>query len=224
MIYAKNVSKIYGENTRNPVYALKNINLDIGEGKFVAIVGRSGSGKTTLLNILSGLDVPTKGKVSICDRNITDLNEDDRTNLRRSTIGFIFQSYNLIPVLNVRENIELPQIIDDRNYVNDLMNTMGIYDRRFHLPSELSGGQQQRVAICRALVNKPKIIFADEPTGNLDSKSEMEVIKLLKDMVVKYNTTVVLITHNLELTKQADEIVVLNDGEIVEYEKKTKSC
>lgn len=220
MIYAKKVTKIYGENTNNPVYALKNINLDIEEGKFIAIIGRSGSGKTTLLNVLCGLDIPSKGEVFICNRNLINFNEDERTRFRRTMIGFIFQSYNLIPVLNARENIELPQINEDKDYVDDLMKTMDIFDRRLHLPSELSGGQQQRVAICRALVNKPKIIFADEPTGNLDSKSEIEVLELLKDMVIKYNTTIVLITHNLELTKYADEIIVLNDGEIVEYEKK----
>lgn len=214
----KNLSKVYGEN-ETEVKALSHINLEINKGEFVVIVGKSGSGKSTLLHIMAGLETPTYGDVIIENTNLSSLNERERSLLRKEKIGLIFQSYNLIPVLTVEENIKLPTINtsnQDDGYVNELMELLNIKERKNHLPNQLSGGQQQRVAIGRALVNKPAIIFADEPTGNLDTKTESEVLNLLKESQKKYNQTIIMITHNVDITKYADKIIKIEDGFIRE--------
>lgn len=214
----KNLSKVYGENEIE-VKALSHINLEINKGEFVVIVGKSGSGKSTLLHIMAGLETPTCGDVIIKNTNLSSLNEKERSLLRKEKIGLIFQSYNLIPVLTVKENIKLPTINtsnEDDGYVNELMELLNIKERKNHLPNQLSGGQQQRVAIGRALVNKPAIIFADEPTGNLDTKTESEVLNLLKESQKKYNQTIIMITHNMDIAKYADKIIKIEDGFIRE--------
>lgn len=214
----KNLSKVYGEN-ETEVKALSHINLEINKGEFVVIVGKSGSGKSTLLHIMAGLETPTYGDVIIENTNFSSLNEKERSLLRKEKIGLIFQSYNLIPVLTVEENIKLPTINtsnQDDGYVNELMELLNIKERKNHLPNQLSGGQQQRVAIGRALVNKPAIIFADEPTGNLDTKTESEVLNLLKESQKKYNQTIIMITHNMDIAKYADKIIKIEDGFIRE--------
>lgn len=214
----KNLSKVYGEN-ETEVKALSHINLEINKGEFVVIVGKSGSGKSTLLHIMAGLETPTYGDVVIENTNLSSLNEKERSLLRKEKIGLIFQSYNLIPVLTVEENIKLPTINtsnQDNGYVNELMELLNIKERKNHLPNQLSGGQQQRVAIGRALVNKPAIIFADEPTGNLDTKTESEVLNLLKESQKKYNQTIIMITHNMDIAKYADKIIKIEDGFIRE--------
>ncbi|MEW8960764.1 MULTISPECIES: ABC transporter ATP-binding protein [Paraclostridium] len=214
----KNLSKVYGEN-ETEVKALSHINLEINKGEFVVIVGKSGSGKSTLLHIMAGLETPTYGDVVIENTNLSSLNEKERSLLRKEKIGLIFQSYNLIPVLTVEENIKLPTINtsnQDDGYVNELMELLNIKERKNHLPNQLSGGQQQRVAIGRALVNKPAIIFADEPTGNLDTKTESEVLNLLKESQKKYNQTIIMITHNMDIAKYADKIIKIEDGFIRE--------
>lgn len=214
----KNLSKVYGEN-ETEVKALSHINLEINKGEFVVIVGKSGSGKSTLLHIMAGLETPTCGDVIIKNTNLSSLNEKERSLLRKEKIGLIFQSYNLIPVLTVKENIKLPTINtsnQDDGYVNELMELLNIKERKNHLPNQLSGGQQQRVAIGRALVNKPAIIFADEPTGNLDTKTESEVLNLLKESQKKYNQTIIMITHNMDIAKYADKIIKIEDGFIRE--------
>lgn len=214
----KKLSKIYGKEDTE-VKALNNINLEINKGEFVVIVGKSGSGKSTLLHIMAGLETPTSGEVVIDNINISSLDEKQRSLLRKEKIGLIFQSYNLIPVLTVEENIKLPTINTnnkDDKYVNELMELLNIKDRKTHLPNQLSGGQQQRVAIARALVNKPSIIFADEPTGNLDTKTESEVLKLLKESQKKYNQTIVMITHNMDIAQYADKVIKIEDGFIRE--------
>jgi len=214
----KNLSKVYGEN-ETEVKALSHINLEINKGEFVVIVGKSGSGKSTLLHIMAGLEAPTYGDVIIENTNLSSLNEKERSLLRKEKIGLIFQSYNLIPVLTVEENIKLPTINtsnQDDGYINELMELLNIKERKNHLPNQLSGGQQQRVAIGRALVNKPAIIFADEPTGNLDTKTESEVLNLLKESQKKYNQTIIMITHNMDIAKYADKIIKIEDGFIRE--------
>lgn len=214
----KNLSKVYGEN-ETEVKALSHINLEINKGEFVVIVGKSGSGKSTLLHIMAGLETPTYGDVIIENTNLSSLNEKERSLLRKEKIGLIFQSYNLIPVLTVEENIKLSTInTSNKNdgYVNELMELLNIKERKNHLPNQLSGGQQQRVAIGRALVNKPAIIFADEPTGNLDTKTESEVLNLLKESQKKYNQTIIMITHNMDIAKYADKIIKIEDGFIRE--------
>lgn len=210
----KNLSKTYGKDEAK-VNALNNVNLEIHKGEFVVIVGKSGSGKSTLLHIMTGLETPTKGDVFIDNIKIASLNEKERSLLRKENIGLIFQSYNLIPVLTVEENIKLPTINTnnkDEDYVNELMALLSLDNRKTHLPNELSGGQQQRVAIARALVNKPSIIFADEPTGNLDTKTELEVLNLLKESQKKYKQTIVMITHNMDIIKYADRVIQIEDG------------
>lgn len=210
----KNLTKIYGQE-ETEVKALNSINLEINKGEFVVIVGKSGSGKSTLLHIMAGLEKPTDGKVIIDNINISELDEKQRSLLRKEKIGLIFQSYNLIPVLTVEENIKLPTINTDNKddkYVNELMELLSIKDRKTHLPNQLSGGQQQRVAIGRALVNKPAIIFADEPTGNLDTKTESEVLSLLKESQKKFNQTIIMITHNVYIAKYADRVIKIEDG------------
>ncbi|MDN9636579.1 ABC transporter ATP-binding protein [Clostridioides difficile] len=214
----KNLNKIYGKS-ETEVKALNQINLEINNGEFVVIVGKSGSGKSTLLHIMAGLETPTSGDVIIDNINISSLDEKKRSALRKEKLGLIFQSYNLIPVLTVEENIKLPTINiknKDEAYINELMELLGIKDRRMYLPNQLSGGQQQRVAIARALVNKPSIVFADEPTGNLDTKTESDVLSLLKESQKKYNQTIIMITHNIDITKYADRVIEIEDGFIRE--------
>ncbi|PBF83190.1 peptide ABC transporter ATP-binding protein [Clostridioides difficile] len=214
----KNLNKIYGKS-ETEVKALSQINLKINSGEFVVIVGKSGSGKSTLLHIMAGLETPTNGDVIIDNINISSLDEKKRSALRKEKLGLIFQSYNLIPVLTVEENIKLPTINiknKDEAYINELMELLGIKDRRMYLPNKLSGGQQQRVAIARALVNKPSIVFADEPTGNLDTKTESDVLSLLKESQKKYNQTIIMITHNIDITKYADRVIEIEDGFIRE--------
>lgn len=221
IIRTENLCKSYGSD-KVRVDALKNINLSIEEGEFVAVVGASGSGKSTLLHLLGGLDRPTSGKVIIGGTDIYSINEKDLAIFRRRNVGFIFQFYNLIPVLNVEENIELPILLDykkpDEKHIDDIINILGLKDRKNHLPSELSGGQQQRVSIGRALATKPSIIFADEPTGNLDSENTKEVMELLKFSVKKYHQTVLLITHDLNIASMADRVITLKDGMILNDE------
>lgn len=212
------LKKYYGKD-ESLVKALDEVNLSIEEGEFAAIVGSSGSGKSTLLHLLGGLDRPTAGKVFIDGKDIYSMNDEKLAIFRRRKIGFVFQSYNLIPVLNVWENIVLPIGLDekkvDENYIRELMETLNIYNKKDSLPSTLSGGQQQRVAIARALSTKPSIILADEPTGNLDSKIGQEVINLMKLSVKKYNQTLVMITHNDKIAQMADRVIRIEDGKIV---------
>lgn len=218
ILKVENLNKTYGEGT-NKVEALKNINLSVKSGEFVSIIGASGSGKSTLLHLLGGLDRPTGGKVVVDGESIYDYKEEKLAIFRRRKIGFIFQFFNLIPILNVEENIALPELLDNnkisREYLDELIKILGIEDRKTHLPSELSGGQQQRVAIGRALFNKPSIVLADEPTGNLDSVTSKEVVELLKFTAKKYNQTLILITHELNIASMADRIITLKDGEII---------
>ncbi|MEA4827342.1 MAG: ABC transporter ATP-binding protein, partial [Clostridium sp.] len=193
--------------------------LSINKGEFVAVVGPSGSGKSTLLHLLGGLDRPSEGKVIIDGEDIYKYKEDKLAIFRRRKIGFIFQFFNLLPVLDVEENIALPALLDndkvDKNYLEDIIKLLGLEDRKHHLPSELSGGQQQRVSIGRALLNKPSIILADEPTGNLDSSNSKEVIELLKFSAKKYNQTLILITHDVNIASSADRVITIMDGKIV---------
>lgn len=218
IVRLEQVTKVYGKGD-NKVEALKNINITISKGEFVAIVGASGSGKSTLLHILGGLDRPTGGKVMVDGANIYDYSEEQLAIFRRRKIGFIFQFFNLIPVLDLEENIALPALLDhdkvDAGYLEEIIQLLGLTERKHHLPSELSGGQQQRVSIGRALANKPSIVLADEPTGNLDSKSSKEVIELLKFTAKKYNQTLVLITHDINIAAMADRVLTLQDGEII---------
>lgn len=200
LIEVKNLNKIYGSGEAE-VKALKNINLNIEQGEFVAIVGQSGSGKSTLLHLIGGADIPSSGEVIIDGKNIYKLKEKELSILRRRKLGFIFQFFNLIPVLTAQENIEMPVLLDnekiDKKYMNELLRILGLEERKNNYPSQLSGGQQQRVSIGRALANKPSIILADEPTGNLDSKNLKEVLELLKYCAKKYNQTLILITHDI---------------------------
>ncbi|CAK7076671.1 ABC transporter ATP-binding protein [Tissierella carlieri] len=213
--------KFYGTgNTK--VEALKNINLTIKQGEFVAVVGASGSGKSTLLHLLGGVDKPTSGKVYIDGVDIYGLSEKELAIFRRRKVGFIFQFYNLVPVLTAEENMLLPLLLDtkkvNKDHFEELVNILGLQDRRHHLPNELSGGQQQRVSIGRALAYSPSIVLADEPTGNLDSKNSKEIIDLLKISVRKYNQTLILITHDLNIASQADRIITIGDGNIIKDE------
>jgi putative ABC transport system ATP-binding protein len=218
ILRVENLNKTYGKG-ENKVEALKNVNLSINKGEFVAIVGASGSGKSTLLHLLGGLDRPSEGKVIIDGESIYDYKEEKLAIFRRRKIGFIFQFFNLIPVLDLEENIALSALLDnekiDNKYLDEIIEILGLTDRKSHLPSELSGGQQQRVSIGRALLNKPSIILADEPTGNLDSKNSKEVIELLKFTSRKYNQTLILITHDVNIASMADRIITIEDGEIV---------
>jgi putative ABC transport system ATP-binding protein len=213
--------KSYGtENTK--VEALKDINLTINKGEFVAIVGASGSGKSTLLHLLGGVDKPTSGKVYVDGVDLYNLSEKEMAIFRRRKVGFIFQFYNLVPVLTAEENIKLPLLLDlkkeNTEYFQELINILGLENRLDHLPSQLSGGQQQRVSIGRALVYKPSIVLADEPTGNLDSKNSKEIIDLLKISVKKYNQTLILITHDISIAAQADRVITIEDGVIIKDE------
>ena len=219
IVTMENVTKVYGENETR-VWGLHNVNLKVEQGETLAIVGASGSGKSTLLHIMGGVDVPTSGKVVVDGKDITKLSDEQMSVFRRRKIGFVFQAYHLIPVLSVEENITMPILLDhrkpDKEYIEHIMDMLGLQDRRKHLPNQLSGGQQQRAAIARALANRPSLILADEPTGALDSRNGNEVITLLQNSVKQLNQTLVLITHNIDLAREADRIVKLADGEIVE--------
>lgn len=214
-----NLCKTYG-SAEAKVDALKNVNLSVKQGEFMAIVGSSGSGKSSLLHLLGGVDRPTSGQVIIDGTDLYTNSEEELALFRRRKIGFIFQAYNLIPVLSTEENIKLPMLLEnkkvDEKYVDELMGILGLIERRKHLPAELSGGQQQRTAIGRALINKPSIILADEPTGNLDSKSSKEVIDLLTFSVKKYNQTLIMITHDVNIAQRADRIVEMEDGVLLQ--------
>lgn len=215
ILKVENLVKSYGSGDTK-VEALKEINLSIKKGEFVAIVGPSGSGKSTLLHLLGGVDKPTSGKVYINDVDIYNLKKKDLSIFRRRNIGLIYQFYNLIPVLTAKENILLPAELDnkkvDKNYLDDLLKTLGLFERQNHLPNQLSGGQQQRTSIGRALINRPSIVLADEPTGNLDSKNSKEVLELIKLSVKKYNQTLIMITHDNNIALQADRVITIEDG------------
>lgn len=212
-----NLTKTYGTGD-NVVHALTDVSLDIEEGKFVSIIGSSGSGKSTLLNLLGGLDRPTSGDVILDGKAIFEMDDEALTIFRRRKIGFVFQNYNLVPILNVYENIVLPIELDgtkiDTAYVDKIMDVLGLSEKKFSMPNQLSGGQQQRVAIAKALAAKPSIILADEPTGNLDSKTSMDVIALLKLTGKEFAQTIVMITHNEEIATMADQMIRIEDGRI----------
>lgn len=218
ILKTKDLRKYYGSGG-TMVKALDGVDLNIKNGEFVAIVGTSGSGKSTLLHMIGGLDRPTSGKVEVDGRRIFDLKDDALTIFRRRKIGFVFQNYNLVPVLSVYENIVLPIELDgektDKNHVRNIIHTLGLTEKMNYLPNQLSGGQQQRVAIARALATKPAIILADEPTGNLDSKTSMDVLGLLKVTGEKFRQTIVMITHNEEIAQMADRVIRIEDGKIV---------
>lgn len=212
------LKKYYGKD-ENLVKALDDVNIEINKGEFIAIVGTSGSGKSTLLHMLGGLDRASEGKVIVDGKDIFSMNNDELTIFRRRNIGFVFQSYNLVPILNVYENIVLPIELDgnkvDKKYVDSIIETLGLKGKEDRLPNNLSGGQQQRVAIARSLATKPSIVLADEPTGNLDSKTEQEVLGLLKITSRRFNQTIVMITHNEQIAQMADRIIRIEDGKIV---------
>lgn len=218
ILRVENLSKVYGSG-ETKVVALDNVSFSAKKGEFIAIVGASGSGKSTLLHLLGGVDRPTSGKVFIDSKDIYKFDDDNLAIFRRRQVGLIYQFYNLIPILNVEENITLPLDLDNRDVnkkkLDELLNLLGLSERRTHLPSQLSGGQQQRTSIGRALITSPSIILADEPTGNLDSKSSDEVITLLKKSNRDYNQTIIMITHNMEIAKIADKIIKIEDGRIV---------
>lgn len=218
ILKVENLIKKYGKG-ENEVIAINDVSLSVEKGKFVAIVGSSGSGKSTLLHLIGGVDRPTSGKVYIEGKDIYSLNSDELAIYRRRNIGIIYQFYNLLPILNVEENITLPCELDgkkaDKKKLDELLKILGLEDRRLHLPNELSGGQQQRVAIGRSLINNPAIILADEPTGNLDSKASEDIVNLLREANKKYEQTIIMVTHNLDIAKQADRIIQIEDGKIV---------
>lgn len=214
VLRAESISKIYCQNAVS-LQALHRVSVTIQKGEFAAILGRSGSGKSTLLNILAGLDKPSEGKVYIDGTDIFHLSEEKRTLLRREKIGFVFQAYELLHALTVTENIRLPELTKDADYMRELLDTLEIRQYEKSYPDQLSGGEQQRVSIARALINHPPILFADEPTGNLDSKTERTVIDLLKNLAEKYGTSILMVTHNEDLVKDADRVIRLEDGEIV---------
>ena len=213
-----NLTKIYGKDTTK-VIALDHISFSVEKGEFVAIVGASGAGKSTLLHLIGGVDRPSSGKVFIDGKDIFNFNDDKLAIFRRRQVGLIYQFYNLIPILNVEENITLPLSLDnrevDKGKLNDMLKLLGLQNRRTHLPNELSGGQQQRTSIGRALITNPTIILADEPTGNLDSKSSDEIVALLKKSNKELNQTIIMITHNMEIAKVADRIIKIEDGKII---------
>lgn len=212
------LSKVYGEGEAR-VQALKDTDIKIKQGEFVAIIGPSGSGKSTLLHLLAGLDRPTSGYVYINGQNIYEMKEKELALFRRRSIGFVFQFFNLLPIMSLEENVILPIVLDgqkvDWSYIDELLDTLGIRERRKHYPGNMSGGQQQRAAIARALATKPSIIFADEPTGNLDSKSSKEVLALLTKSIKKYNQTLVMITHDPKVAEYADRVLTIEDGVII---------
>lgn len=215
LLEVKSISKTYG-NGEAAVHALKDVSFSVPKGEFVAIVGESGSGKSTLLNLVGALDIPTSGKVFIDGKDIFSMKDSSLTIFRRRNIGFIFQSFNLIPELTVEQNIIFPVLLDyqkpDKKYLEELLTVLNLKERRHHLPSQLSGGQQQRVAIGRALITRPSLILADEPTGNLDTQNSSEVITLLKEAARKYQQTIVMITHSRSIAQAADRILQVSDG------------
>ncbi len=217
ILRTENLKKYYDESVV-PVKAIDEVNITVNQGEFVAIVGTSGSGKSTLLNMIGGLDRPTSGSVIIDGKSIFDLKDEELTIFRRRKIGFVFQAFNLVPVLNVYENIVLPIQLDgntvDEKFVEQVIQMLGLDEKKESLPNQLSGGQQQRVAIARALATKPSIILADEPTGNLDSKTSQDVLGLLKMTSAKFNQTIVMITHNEEIAQMADRIIRIEDGKV----------
>ena len=218
ILKVENLSKIYGKDMAK-VTALDNVSFSVQKGEFVAIVGASGSGKSTLLHIIGGVDRPTSGKVYIDGKDIFQFNDDKLAIFRRRQVGLIYQFYNLIPILNVEENITLPLALDnrevDKHKLDEMIKLLGLENRKTHLPNELSGGQQQRTSIGRALITSPTIILADEPTGNLDSKSSDEIVALLKKSNKEFKQTIIMITHNMEIAKCADRIIKIEDGKIV---------
>ena len=218
ILKVENLTKVYGKDN-NKVVALDNVSFTVEKGEFIAIVGASGSGKSTLLHLIGGVDTPTSGKVFIDGQDIYKLNSDKLAIFRRREVGLIYQFYNLIPILTVEENITLPLELDNRKVdkfeLNEIIKLLGLERRRNHLPNELSGGQQQRTSIGRAIITKPAIILADEPTGNLDSKASDEVVTLLQKMNKDYKQTIIMITHNLEIASYADRIITIEDGKIV---------
>lgn len=218
ILKVENLTKVYGKDN-NKVVALDNVSFTVEKGEFIAIVGASGSGKSTLLHLIGGVDTPTSGKVFIDGQDIYKLNSDKLAIFRRREVGLIYQFYNLIPILTVEENITLPLELDNRKVdkfeLNEMIKLLGLERRRNHLPNELSGGQQQRTSIGRAIITKPAIILADEPTGNLDSKASEEVVTLLQKMNKDYKQTIIMITHNLEIASYADRIITIEDGKIV---------
>ncbi len=217
IVEVKNLKKIYSLG-ENKVYALNGIDFSIEEGTFTAIVGRSGSGKSTLMNLLGALDTATEGKITIRGCDISALSPDKQTIFRRRNIGFVFQNFNLIPVLNVYENIVLPLRLDgrtvDTQFLELLLQTLGLAEKRFQMPNTLSGGQQQRVAIARALITRPAVVLADEPTGNLDSRTSLAVISLMKSLSEKFHQTLIAVTHSHEIAQMADQIIRIEDGKI----------
>ena len=219
IVKMEHVTKIYGSGDTR-VWALDDVNLTVQKGESLAVGGAAGSGKSSLLHVMGGVDTVTNGKVIVDDRDITTLKDEEMSVFRRRKIGFVFQSYHLIPVLTVEENIQMPILLDhkkpDREYIDHVIEMLGLKDRRKHLPNQLSGGQQQRAAIARALANRPSLILADEPTGALDSTNGNEVMALLQDSVKKLNQTLVLITHNIDLAREADRIVRITDGKLTE--------
>ena len=221
ILKVENLVKTYGKG-ETKINAVDDISFTINKGEFVAIVGASGSGKSTLLHLIGGVDRPTSGKVYIDGKDIYALNNDNLAIFRRRQIGLIYQFYNLIPILNVEENITLPCDLDgceiDKKRLQEMLKTLGLENRRTHLPNQLSGGQQQRVSIGRAMINNPAIMLADEPTGNLDSKASEEIIALLKLSNKKFNQTVIIITHDLEIAKEAERVITIEDGKIIKDE------
>lgn len=218
ILKVENLVKTYGEGDKI-VNAVDDISLSVNKGEFVAIVGASGSGKSTLLHLLGGVDRPTSGKIYIDGNEINNMNNDKLAIFRRRQIGIVYQFYNLIPILTVEENISLPCDLDgnrpDKERMDLILKSFGLFERRNHLPNELSGGQQQRTSIARALINNPAILLADEPTGNLDSKSTEEIMSILKMSNRDFNQTIIMITHNLEIAKEADRIITIQDGKIL---------
>ena len=218
ILKTEHLTKTYGKG-ENLVRAVDDVNLEVSEGEFVAIIGASGSGKSTLLHMLGGVDRPTSGTITIDDEEITKLSSDKLAIFRRQKVGIVYQFYNLIPVLNVRENITLPAELDgvnvDEGRLKELLEVLGLEDRTEYLPNQLSGGQQQRVSIGRALYNRPKIILADEPTGNLDKKSSDEIVELFKLANQKYHQTIILVTHDMRIAEQASRLIEFEDGKII---------
>ncbi len=217
LLRVEHLSKIYGDG-QNQVKALDDVSLSVEKGEFVAIVGASGSGKSTLLHLLGGVDRPTSGKVYVNDTDIFAMNDDELAIFRRRQVGIIYQFYNLIPILNVQENIAIPLELDgrkaDQKQMDEMLERLGLKERRLHLPNELSGGQQQRTSIGRALITRPSLVLADEPTGNLDTKASNEIMNLLKRSNHELDQTIIMITHNMELAKAADRTIMIEDGKI----------
>ena len=220
LLEVKNLSKTYGSGEA-AVHALKGVSFRVPKGEYVAVVGESGSGKSTLLNLIGGLDTPTSGKVWIDGRDIFSMKERSLTVFRRRSIGFIFQSFHLIPELTVEQNIIFPLLLDyrkpDKKYLEELLSVLNLKERRRHLPGQLSGGQQQRVAIGRALITRPALILADEPTGNLDTKNTSEVVSLLKEASRRYEQTILMITHSRSIAQTADRILQVSDGVLTDF-------